>query len=118
MPFHMSSFPQNGHHAFTIMQSKLFEIQVRELVDAMHEKQVPKDCYVIREGESSSAFFTVYIRTRTLIRNLKYCYFNQNFVILSPPLDQLAIKLLHKLRKKKKICGFGSDERPFLRGRG
>jgi len=31
--------------------------QVRELVDAMHEKQVPKDCYVIREGDSGSHLY-------------------------------------------------------------
>ena len=27
-------------------------LQVRELVEAMHEKTVAKGCYVIREGES------------------------------------------------------------------
>lgn len=31
--------------------------QVRELVDAMHEKQVPKGCYVIREGELGSHLY-------------------------------------------------------------
>jgi len=31
--------------------------QVRELVDAMHEKRVPKGCYVIREGESGSYLY-------------------------------------------------------------
>jgi len=31
--------------------------QVRELVDAMHEKRVPQGCYVIREGESGSYLY-------------------------------------------------------------
>merc|ERR1719471_2301500 len=31
--------------------------QVRELVEAMHEKQVAKGCYVIREGELGSHFY-------------------------------------------------------------
>lgn len=31
--------------------------QVQELVEAMHEKRVPKGCYVIREGESGSYLY-------------------------------------------------------------
>ena len=32
---------------------KLFQhLKVQELVEAMHEKKVPKGCYVIREGEN------------------------------------------------------------------
>merc|ERR1719346_866009 len=35
----------------------LSQSQVRELVDAMHEKQVAKGCYVIREGELGSHLY-------------------------------------------------------------
>jgi len=35
----------------------LSAIQVRELVDAMSEKTVPKGCYVIREGENGSHLY-------------------------------------------------------------
>lgn len=36
-----------SHHKTLII------LQVRELVEAMHEKTVAKGCYVIREGERS-----------------------------------------------------------------
>ena len=33
--------------------------QVRELVEAMHEKQVAKGCYVIREGSYHAMIFII-----------------------------------------------------------
>ena len=35
----------------------IFVLQVSELVEAMHEKKIPKGCYVIREGESGSYLY-------------------------------------------------------------
>ena len=32
-------------------------VQIQELTDAMHEKKIPKGCYVIREGESGSYLY-------------------------------------------------------------
>ena len=56
-----------------------YQFQVREIVDAMEERNVPKGSYVIREGK---LFFTYQSYSRSFNKDLSV-YFDFNYFNIS-----------------------------------
>ena len=61
----MKTGPPLGAAVFVLLEALQILVyqtylQVRELVDAMQEKKVPKGCYVIREGATQRSFMLYY----------------------------------------------------------
>jgi hypothetical protein len=80
----MNSFPQHGHQTFTIMQSKLFEFRCASWWTPCTRNRFPRIATSSEKVNLAQLFLQCTLVLVHYSTTHKYCFFSQNFVILSP----------------------------------
>ncbi len=99
----MNSFPQNVHHAFTIMQSKLFEFRCASWWTPCTRNRFPRIATSSEKVSLAQLFYSVHSYSYIIVQHISIVISTRILSSYLQPPDQLAIKLLHKLRKIKNM---------------